>query len=55
MLFFGVDNSLSVQIDNKKKDNLFLEKGVTPGLDDTTMTAEVEYSINFSRPQENFV
>ena len=41
--------SSSVHIDNKKKDILIPGKGPTQGLDDTTLTAEVQYSINFSR------
>ena len=41
--------SSSVHIDNKKKDFLILGKGPQQGLDDTTLTAEVQYSINFSR------
>ena len=41
--------SSSVHIDNKKKDNLILGKGPTQGLDDTTLSAEAQYSISFSR------
>ena len=41
--------SSSVHINNKKKDILILSKGSTQGLDDTTLTAEAQYSINFSR------
>ena len=41
--------SSPVHTDNKKKDILLLGKRPTQGLDDTTLTAEVEYSINFSR------
>ena len=41
--------SSSVHIDNKKKDVLILGKGPQQGLDDTTLTAEAQYSINFSR------
>ena len=43
-----------VYIDNKKKDILILDKGPKDGLDDTTLTAEKEYSINFIEQQENF-
>ena len=44
----------TVQIDNKKKDILIL--GVTPTqrLDDTTLAAEAQYSIDFSRSNRNF-
>ena len=41
--------SSSVHIDNKKKDILILGKGPTQGLDDSMLTAEAQYSINFSR------
>ena len=51
VIVFGVDNSSSVDIDNKKKDVLVLGEGLTQGLDDTTITAEAKYSINFSRSQ----
>ena len=37
-----------VHID-KKKDILILAKDSTQGLDDTTLTAKAQYSINFSR------
>ena len=47
--------SSSVHIDNKKKDILILDDGPTQGLDDTTSTAEVQYSINFLNQIENFV
>ena len=40
--------SSSVHIDNKKKDILILGIGPTQKLDDTTLTAEAQYSINFS-------
>ena len=40
--------SSSVHIDNKKKDILIFGKGPTRGLDDTTLTAEKEYSIHFT-------
>ena len=47
--------SSSVHIDNKKKDILILGDGPTQGLDDTTSTAEVQYSINFLNQIEKFV
>ena len=37
IVIFGVANSSSVHIDNKKKDILVLGKGLTLGLDDTTI------------------
>ena len=45
----------SVHVDNKKKDILILDnKGPTRGLDDTTLTTEKEYSINFSEQHKKF-
>ena len=44
----------SVHFDNKGKDVLILGKGSTQGSDETALTAEVKFSINFSRLQ-NFV
>ena len=40
--------SSSVHVDNKKNYILVLDKGPRQGLDDTTLTAEKKYSINFS-------
>ena len=40
--------SSSEHFDNKKKGDLILGKGQTQQLDNITLTAEVEYSINFS-------
>ena len=54
VIIFGVDMSSSVHIDNKKKDVLILGKGPQQGLDDTTLTAEAQYSINFSRLNRKF-
>ena len=50
-IIFGVDRSWSLHVDNKNKDILIFGKGLTQGLGNTTLTAEAEYSINFSRPQ----
>ena len=44
-IIFEADMSSSVHADNKKKDILILEKGPTDG---TRLTAEKEYSINFT-------
>ena len=54
-IIFGVDMSSSLHTDNKKKDILILGKGPTQGLDYTTLTAEAEYSINFSGSNGKFV
>ena len=51
----GVDMSSSVHIDNKNKDILILGEGQTQGLDDTRLTAEAKYPINFTRPRKRFV
>ena len=45
--------SSSVHVDNKGKDILILGEGPTKRLDDTTLTAETEYPINFT--QSRFV
>ena len=39
---------------NNKKDILILGKGPIQGLDDTKLTAEAQYSINFSRSNRKF-
>ena len=46
---FGADMSSSVHDDNKNKDIFVFGEGLTQGLDDTTITAEVKYPINFTR------
>ena len=43
-----------MHIDHKGIDILFLGKRPTQGLDDTTLTAEAQYSINFSRSNRKF-
>ena len=47
VIISGVDMSSSVHIDNKNKDILILDEGPTQGSDDTTLTAETKYHINF--------
>ena len=54
VIVFGVDISPSVYIDKKKKDILILCKDSTQGLNDTQLTAEAQYSINFSRSNRKF-
>ena len=44
----GADMSSSVYVDNENKNILVLSEDPTQGLDDTTLTAEVKYSINFT-------
>ena len=43
IIIFGADRSSSVHIDNKKK------RYLNQGSDDTTLTAEVKYLIDFLR------
>ena len=47
--------SSSVHVDNKNKDILILGDGPTQALDDTTLTPEARYSINFTQPNKRFV
>ena len=44
-----------MHIDNKNKDILILGEGPTRGLDDTTLTAEVNCPINFPRSGKRYV
>ena len=46
--------SLSVHIDNKKKDILILSKGLTDGLDDSMLTAGNEYPIYWGTEETLF-
>ena len=43
-----------MHIDNNKKDILIPGKGLADAFDDTTLTAEKEYSINFTEQQKKF-
>ena len=47
--------SSSVYIDEKGKYILTDGEGPTQGLDDTTLTAEAKYPINFTQPRKRFV
>ena len=51
----GADMSSSVHIDNKNKDILIIGEGTTQGLNDTTLTAETIYPINFTQPNKRFL
>ena len=55
VIIFEADVSSPVHIDNKRKDILILDKGPTKGLNDTTLTAEAKYPINFTHPTKRFV
>ena len=54
-IIFGVDNSSSVHGDNKEKNILALGEVPTQRLDDTTITKEAKYSINFTESRKRFV
>ena len=54
VMIVGADMSSSVHVDNKKKDILILGEGSTQGLDGTTLTAEKNYSINFTKSRKKF-
>ena len=54
VIIFIVDNKSSVHANKRRKYILILSQGPTDGLDDTTLTAEAEYSINFSEQQNKF-
>ena len=47
--------SSSVHADNKNKDILVLGEWPTEAFDDTTLTAEARYPINFTLPNKRFV
>ena len=48
IIILGADMSSSVHIDNKKTNILILGKGPAQRLDNTKLTAEKAYSINFT-------
>ena len=54
VILFGAGMSSSMHIDNKNKDVLTFRKGPTDGLEDTTLTAEKEYSITFTEKHKKF-
>ena len=54
VIIFGADMSPSVHANNKNKDILILGKGKTKLLDNASLTAEAEYSINPSRSKRKF-
>ena len=43
-----------VHVDNKRKDILILSERLTQGLNDTTLTAEVKYPLNFTQSGKRF-
>ena len=58
VIIFGVDMNFSVHANNKTKNILVLVlvlgEGITKGLDDTTLTAEKLYLINFTENNKIF-
>ena len=54
-LFFRVDMSSSLHIDNKGKYISVLGIGPTQGLDDTALAAEAQYSLIFQEQIKFFV
>ena len=54
VIIFEADMNSSVHIDNKGKDILIFGDGPTQGLDDSTLTVEVKYSINFTQSNRKF-
>ena len=55
VIIFWTDMNSSVYIDNENKDILIFGEGSTQGLDDTTLTSEARYPINFTKPRKGFV
>ena len=55
VIIFGADMSSSIHVDSKNKNILILCEGPTGGLDDTALTAEAKYPINFTQPNKRFV
>ena len=53
VLIFGVDMSFSANVDDKKRDIIFLRKGPTQGLEHN-VTAEKAYAINFTVTKTKF-
>ena len=54
VIISGADMSSSVHANNKTKDILILDEDLAQGLDDTTLTAEKKYSINFTKSNTKF-
>ena len=55
VIIFGAGMSSTVYTDNKNKDILILGEGPTQALADTRLTAEANYSINFTPPNKGFL
>ena len=55
VIIFGANMNSSVHVDKMGKDILILGEGPTHGLDDTALTAEAKYPINFTLSGKRFV
>ena len=55
VIIFGADMNSSLHVDNKNKDILILGEGPAKELDDTTLTAEAKYPINFTQLNKKFI
>ena len=55
VIIFGVDMSSSVHSGNKNKNVIILGERPTQGSDDTTLTAEAKYPINFTQSGKRFL
>ena len=54
MIIFDVDNSSSTHTDNREKYILVPGEGPTQELDNTSITAEFKFIINFTASKNNF-
>ena len=54
VVIFGADMSSPVHIDHKNKNLLIFGERPTQGLDDTKLTAETKYPINFTQSNRRF-
>ena len=52
---FWADMSSSLHVDNKWKDILVFGEGPAQVLDETTLTAEAKYPINFTQSRKRFL
>ena len=52
---FGANMDPTAHIDNKNKDALIHGEGPTQELDNTALTAEAKYPINFKQSRKRFV
>ena len=55
VIIFGVDNSSSVHIDNRNKNNLVLGEESTKVLEGAIITAEAKYLINFTESEKKIL